>query len=340
MTCASIRKIKTITLLKMLILLAGVFRLTAQVNYNTMSKSKNPLLCDTTSQSCEIELNTSNSKMKMAQAVPISKPIRIIYFTDPICSACWGIEPQLKKMKLEYGSQIEIEYRMGGLLPDWNYNSGGINKPSDVALHWDEASQLYGMPIDGNVWLEDPLHSSFPPSIAFKAAQLQGQEKALLFLRELREMVFLHKKNIAQWEQIESAAKRINLNLVDFKTAYEHIAIELFNQDLQVARNYGVRGFPALFFENKEGIRLLAYGYKPYNDYEQLMTKLVPTIKKTTYNRESTWLFNHFATLTAKEYSVLAEVTIDTALKTLDELTKKGVLNVFQSRNGSIWNLK
>ena len=114
----------------------------------------------------------------------------------PICSSCWGIEPQLRKLKLEYGNNIQIEYRMGGLLPDWNYNSGGISEPSDVAHHWDEVSVHYDMPIDGDVWLEDPLDSSYPPSIAFKAAQLQDEYKALLFMREIREMVFLQKKNI------------------------------------------------------------------------------------------------------------------------------------------------
>ena len=133
------------------------------------------------------------------------KSVKVIYYTDPICSSCWGIEPQLRKLKLEYGNNIEIEYRMGGLLPDWSYNSGGISKPSDVAHHWDEVSSYYDMPIDGDVWLEDPLNSSYPPSIAFKAAQLQSEEKAILFLREIREMVFLQKKNIAKWEHLEAA---------------------------------------------------------------------------------------------------------------------------------------
>jgi predicted DsbA family dithiol-disulfide isomerase len=136
------------------------------------------------------------------------KSVKVIYFTDPICSSCWGIEPQLRKLKLEYGDNIDIEYRMGGLLPDWSYNSGGISKPSDVAHHWDEVSLYYDMPIDGDIWLQDPLDSSYPPSIAFKAAQMQDREKALDFMRELREMVFLKKKNIAKWEHIATAAKK------------------------------------------------------------------------------------------------------------------------------------
>ncbi|ULT40102.1 DsbA family protein [Niabella defluvii] len=89
---------------------------------------------------------------------------------------------------------MEIDYRMGGLLPDWSYNSGGISKPSDVAHHWDEVSVYYDMPIDGDVWLEDPLPSSYPPSVAFKAAQMQDHAKAVAFLRIIREMVFCKEK--------------------------------------------------------------------------------------------------------------------------------------------------
>ena len=165
----------------------------SQFNKKTMSKlNENPLLCDVETGMCKMPDSTVTSAIQMNST--INKPIKVIYFTDPICSSCWGIEPQLRKLKLEYGEILGIEYRMGGLLPDWNYNSGGISKPSDVAHHWDEVSVYYDMPIDGDVWLEDPLDSSYPPSIAFKAAEMQDKQKAVLFLREIREMVFLQKK--------------------------------------------------------------------------------------------------------------------------------------------------
>ena len=107
-------------------------------------------------------------------------------------------------------------YRMGGLLPSWEvYNSGSISKPSDVAHHWDEVSVYYEMPIDGDVWLEDPLPSSYPPSIAFKAAQIQDEKKAIEFLRKIREMVFLEKKNITKWQYLELAAKQVGLDAAE-----------------------------------------------------------------------------------------------------------------------------
>src|SRR5690606_37199953 len=149
------------------------------------------------------------------------KAIKVIYFTDPICSPCWGIEPQLRKLKLEYGNSVEIEYRMGCLLKDWSSNRGCISTPSDVAHHSDEVSVHYDMPIDGDVWLEDPLPSSYPPSIAFKAAQLQDEKKAIVFLREIREMVFLQKKNITKWEHLSFAAERSGLDVAQLKKDYD-----------------------------------------------------------------------------------------------------------------------
>ncbi len=207
----------------------------------------NPLLCDIETGMCEIDntVKESNSQSNMRST---EKTIQLIYYTDPICSSCWGIEPQLRKLKLEYGNGIEIDYKMGGLLPDWSYNSGGIGKPSDVATHWDEVSVHYDMPIDGDVWLEDPLDSSYPPSIAFKAAQMQDKDKAILFLREIREMVFLQKKNITKWENIELAAKKVGLNVEQLKTDFENNAKALLDEDLMLAKELGVRGFPTIFF--------------------------------------------------------------------------------------------
>src|SRR3546814_8129900 len=103
------------------------------------SDLNNPLLCDPVEGICGVSELSTNTGVSVQ---PTEKSVRIIYFTDPICSSCWGIEPQLRKLKLEYGNNVELEYRMGGLLPDWTYNSGGINKPSDVAQHWDEASEI------------------------------------------------------------------------------------------------------------------------------------------------------------------------------------------------------
>jgi predicted DsbA family dithiol-disulfide isomerase len=229
---------------------------------------------------------------------------------------------------------------MGGLLPDWSYNSGGISKPSDVAHHWDEVSAYYDMPIDGDVWLEDPLHSSYPPSIAFKAAQIQDNEKAILFLREIREMVFLQKKNIAKWEHLETAAKKVGLDVQQFKSDYESKAKELFQEDLKMGKELGVRGFPTLFFFDEKGNKELVYGSKPYSFYEVAVLKLAPNATKTEYKKNWEDLFTKYQTLTAKEFSELSGMQRKESELFLNNLTAKGNLEKLTIKNGSLWKLK
>lgn len=302
------------------------------------NKTSNPLLCDPATGICEVpgektEIGDINVKTN-------EKPVKVIYFTDPICSSCWGIEPQLRKLKLEYGNNVDIEYRMGGLLPDWSYNSGGISKPSDVAHHWDEVSHYYDMPIDGDVWLQDPLDSSYPPSIAFKAAQMQDKTKATEFMRELREMVFLKKINIAKWDNIAAAAKKVGLNPDQLKSDYEGKGKELFQEDLKLAREMGVRGFPTMFFTNGAGSKEIVYGSKPYAFYETAILRVNSETKKSEYSKTWESLFAKYNSLTAKEFSELSGTPRKESEQLLNELAAKGTLEKLTTKNGSIWTLK
>jgi len=301
-----------------------------------MSEDKtNPLLCDPVCGMCEMPTG-ENSSIKTTIGTE-NKPIKIIYYTDPICSSCWGIEPQLRKLKLEYGDYFEIDYRMGGLLPDWSYNSGGISKPSDVAHHWDEASLYYEMPIDGNVWIEDPLDSSYPSCIAIKAAQMQSKEKAVYFMRILREKLYLDKKNIAKWENIAEAAKIAGLDVPKLKADYDD-AEELFQDDLNLGKTLGVRGFPTLFLANAENNQLTVYGSKPYAAYENALLALFPDAKKKKFeNKNSLAIFEIYPTLAPKEYAVILDISVNEAKTILEELFSKGKLNKKAIKNGSLY---
>lgn len=300
-----------------------------------MQKNNNPLLCDPETGFCEIP--QQQSELQNQQSASSLKPIKIIYFTDPICSSCWGIEPQLRKLKLEYGNEVEVEYKMGGLLPNWSYNSGGISKPSDVAHHWDEVSIYYDMPIDGDVWLENPLSSSYPPSIAFKAAQIQSDKKAILFLRKIREMVFLHKKNITEWEHLSFAAQKVGLDMKYFAEDYNGKAKILFEDDLKLARELGVRGFPTLFFVNGTNRKEIVYGTKPYMVFENALLSLYPSANKKNYDKSWSSIFSKYQTLTAKEFSELTETARDETENYLDDLVAEGYLKKQSTKNGAIW---
>lgn len=299
------------------------------------NETQNPLLCDIETGLCELPESLSASPMQAIS--PVKKLVKLIYYTDPICSSCWGIEPQLRRLKLEYGHILEIDYRMGGLLPNWSYNSGGISKPSDVAHHWDEVSRHYDMPIDGDVWLEDPLNSSYPPSIAVKAAQLQSPEKAIYFLRKIREMVFLQKKNITRWEHLEEAAQWVGLAIHRLKTDYEGEAQTQFSDDLKVGQQLGVRGFPSLFFVDDSGNQEFVYGSKPYSVYENALKKIDASAQKKEIDTQWQSLFAHYPTLTAREFSELSGIPRQDSEAYLQRLTEQGHLSRIRTKNGDLW---
>lgn len=299
------------------------------------NKHTSPLLCDTETGMCEITSNfDSPSEEKILTE---DKPIKIVYYTDPICSSCWGVEPQLRKLKLEYGHLIDIEYKMGGLLPDWSYNGGGISKPSDVAAHWDEVSLHYDMPIDGDLWLEDPMSSSYPPSIAIKAAQMQSEEKAVLFLRQMRELMFLQKRNMTKWENISEAAEGIGLDLIQLSNDYKGKASDLFKEDLLMAKKMRVRGFPSFFFANKNEESEFLYGARPYHDFEEKIKALYPKAVKRNYDTSKEYLLTKFKTLSIREFSELSGMDRQKSALFLDELYTQKWLGKLSIKNGCLY---
>jgi putative protein-disulfide isomerase len=309
---------------------------------NTMDnqeKSTHPLLCDPVEGICVIPGQTTASPAGILPFA-VQKPLKITYFTDPICSTCWGVEPQLRRLKLEYGHLFDIEYHMGGLLPGWDgFRSGEITKPEDVSHHWEEVSAFYRMPIDGDVWLEDPLPSSYPPSIAFKSAELQDHPKALRFLRELRQMVFLQKKNICRPEHLRTAAQTAGLDPDRLFQDMEGTGKQAFMQDLELSRQLGVRGFPTFFITDAIGNRQVVYGFRPYEQFEAAIRHLQSEVDKQTIDTAGIAPWNYYPAWCTQEYAVLCGISHEAALKVLAEMQEQGKIKRTDSKNGPIWTL-
>ncbi len=298
-------------------------------------ENKDFMNCDMETGICEIPQTHKES----ADTI-VNKPVKLLYFTDPICSSCWGIEPQMRKLKQEYGAYFDIEYRMGGLLKSWSeYGGSDVNGPQSVGKHWEEASAFYNMPIDGDVWNEDPLHSSYPPSIAIKAAQLQGNHQGDQFLRRTKEMVFTEKKNITKEIHLLQAAKDVGLDHIQFKHDYHHNAKQLFEDDLLMAKEWGVRGFPTIYFIDEEDNRFKVYGSKPYQVYEQALLKLIPgnVVKEVAKTYES--IFKGYYTVTLKEFAVFYDKNLEEAESILNELEARKKIYRVVSKAGSIWKV-
>ena len=187
----------------------------------------------------------------------ISHKIKLIYFTDPVCSTCWLIEPYLHRLIQDYKDQLILEIKMGGLLPSWDEFQSpdeNVSKENFLASLINYQAREFGADMDGDIWIENPVQSSFPASIAYHAAKIQDPDKAIKFLRSIREMLFIEKKDISAEHNIISAVIRSGLNVEQFLADIKNGEAEkAFQADLLEREQWNVKRFPTLIFMNEAG---------------------------------------------------------------------------------------
>lgn len=266
--------------------------------------------------------------------------VEILYFTDPVCSTCWLVQPQLRKLSLEYGKYFEIKYHMGGLLPSWKgYDRGKIKTPNDAAEHWKEMAEKHKMPISPNVWLESPLSSSFPPSIAIKAAQLQNKIKAFHFHRRIKELLFFESKNITDIELLIETAIEVGLDRERLIDDIGKMALVKFEEDLEYAVELDVKVLPTFIFSNAAGEQIILKGYQEFETMENAILDLYPAAEKDKTIRKPLELFQIYQSMTTHEFTYLMGLEKQEAEGILRNLSHSGMLLSKKNKSGSIWKL-
>src|SRR5690606_23832575 len=141
----------------------------------------------------------------------------------------------------------------------------------------------------------------------------------------------------AKWENLKLAAEQSNMDIQQFKNDYENKAQLLFEEDLELKSQLGVRGFPSILFTDKEGNRFLVYGSKAFEKYEEALLKLYPEAKKKEINTDPEALFNLYPTYTTREFAEMSGKDFAATEKTLEELFDKGIIKKQVSKNGPLW---
>jgi len=221
----------------------------------------NNMVCDLETGICgPAETQPGLQAFELPKTTP---KVDVYYVTDPICSHCWALEPVLRRFGRQYGRHFRLHTVMGGLLESWNGFAdvkNGISSPADVAGHWREVGERSRMPIDGTLWHDDPVQSSFTPSRVFKVIQQQDAQLALTFLRRAREAVFAFNRNIGSEAVLTALVDALGLNGREIVArANSADGQALLGQDFALTRSLGVRGFPTIIMVNEknEGLRLV-----------------------------------------------------------------------------------
>lgn len=275
--------------------------------------SKNNMMCDPETGVCGVP-GTGEETIEMIDFNQPEKTIDFYYVTDPICSHCWALEPVLRKFQEQYGQYFNFHTVMGGLLEKWDgfADAGnGISNPADVASHWREVGDHSRMPIDGTVWLDNPIHSSYPPSRVFKVIQKYDEQLANRFLRHIREELFAFNKNIAEEQTLIEFVNEIGLDGNKIVAeANQDDGQKLLDQDFVRAGQLGARGFPTIIMVNKENQGVRVVGARSFADYENALKQVLKTTDEISPKEQPSLsnLFENETRLFSKEIEIMYDL--------------------------------
>lgn len=268
------------------------------------------------------------------------EPISILYFTDPICSSCLLFHSVLLKFELEYGEYFDISKHMGGLLKDWSSRKGReIESPDEAAVLWSNLGDTYGFPITGSVWIDDPLDSSNPPSIAIKAAQFQDPDKALLFSHRLKHLLFIHNINISRWEVIRNTAIDVGLDDQQLHADMKNRGIKAFNEDLELANQLDIHNFPTLVFRQNGKKTLTIKGSRSYQDLVNILKFYIPSIERRFISITPEELFDRNPIATVGEFGFVMNMSRERSREELEKLRDKGKIKHIKTKSWDYWEL-
>ncbi len=181
--------------------------------------------------------------------------------------------PEWDRLRIECGTAVKVQYKMGGLLPSWKHYQDAahsITRPAQMGPEWMQAAHLSGVPINSRIWITDPPASSYPACIAVKSAQLQSEAYGEKLLRLLRQAVMLEGRNIARNDVLMDAAWLLHdeyhdFNLFRFRDDLMGVAgKEALKKDLQDAKYLGITRFPTLVVRRNDRSTVMLAGYQTY----------------------------------------------------------------------------
>jgi SAM-dependent methyltransferase/predicted DsbA family dithiol-disulfide isomerase len=259
--------------------------------------------------------------------VPSGKPpVEIVHFADPWCWWSWGLEPVLQRLREVYGDNVKITYKMGGQfesLDDWMREYG---QDEHTTLDWvRESVDLTKMPVRPDYYFRTGVKSSYPACRAFKAAQLQSEERAARYFRRMIEAFALECRPATDEELVRLATEaRLDADRLRRDIVSEEVS-KAFEADREEMRASGVN-FLSLLIRNGKGEQVVKGETFTAKPFETIIDDLVPGLPKRSPADILEYVEHHRGLTPAHEIAEVFRIPEADAHDRLGKLAASGVL--------------
>jgi putative protein-disulfide isomerase len=176
--------------------------------------------------------------------------MKLIFILDPMCSWCWGFRPVFEQLKQALPDGVQLQYVMGGLAPDSDEPMPQETR-NYVKSQWKQVSSETGAEFNWEFWqCCEPRRSTYPSCRAVIAAGLQNDSARPEMIYAIQRAYYLNAKNPSDQDTLIACAQEIGLDEEQFKSDIQsELVEEQLQEELNLRRQLGVTGFPALRLE-------------------------------------------------------------------------------------------
>jgi len=224
-------------------------------------------------------------------------PVRVTQYTDPSCPWAYSAEPCLRHLEWRYGDGLEWRTVMIGLSEDTRARERAGVTPESRVEGWLDFGRRFGMPVSSTP--RTRLIASGRACRAVKAAERDGAAAGARMLRGVRLAWFTSTLLLDSEEGIAEVAEAAGLDGATIVAGIDDPEVEAaYQRDRAEARSAAETGAPAiaqgraaesesgarftapsLVFE-RDGQRLVAGGWQPFDAYDLCVANLAPELPR------------------------------------------------------------
>lgn len=195
---------------------------------------------------------------------------------DPMCSWCYGFEPQWQRIREQLPGDAAVRYVMGGLAPD-----SDAPMPQDMQDYvqqvWRSIAARTGVTFNHEFWTRNtPRRSTWPACRAVIAAMRQGQEHGPPMARAIQRAYYLQARNPSDDSTLVALAGEVGLDAERFSAELnDETTRGVLAQHIGWSRSVGVDGFPSLLLEKDGDLYGVARGYTPAEEALERIGRII-----------------------------------------------------------------
>lgn len=200
--------------------------------------------------------------------------MRLIYVADPMCSWCYGFDPQLadlrKRLGDTLGAPVPVTLITGGLRPGQR-EPMAADKRDEILHHWHAVAERTGMPFDQSPEVamrrDGFVYDTEPACRAVVMARehwTEDDERVLALFHAIQHAFYAEGRDTTQADVLRDVAIASGVEAVHFDTVFDTDALrDETREDFRLSRRWGINGFPSLLAEQGGTLYQIGRGYAP-----------------------------------------------------------------------------